>query len=128
MPNLVPVGSLRFSQYDLLLQAALSGQGVALGRSPLIDDAVARGELVMPFPRRYDSRRGYFALSGSRAAGRVEVQQFLAWLRGEAAGGADTAEPGASDSMKPAGRRAASPRCHRGVCRSKKGPLRAGCA
>jgi DNA-binding transcriptional LysR family regulator len=58
-----------------------------LGRSPLIDHAVARGDLVMPWPKRYDSPRGYFALSGSQASGRPEVQQFMAWLREEAAAG-----------------------------------------
>jgi len=87
--DLKPAGNLRFSQYDLLLQAAVSGQGVALGRSPLIDHAVARGDLVMPWPKRYDSPRGYFALSGSQASGRPEVQQFIAWLREEAAAGSD---------------------------------------
>ncbi|MEP6702439.1 MAG: LysR substrate-binding domain-containing protein [Betaproteobacteria bacterium] len=84
VPELMPAGNLRFSQYDLLLQAAVSGQGVALGRSPLIDHAIARGELVTPFPRRYDSPRGYFALGGSHAAGRSEVQQFIEWLAAEA--------------------------------------------
>ena len=89
VPNLVPAGNLRFSQYDQLLQAAVSGQGVALGRIPLIDHALARGDLVMPFPKRYDTPRGYFALCGSQAAGRPEVQQFIGWLREEAAAGTD---------------------------------------
>lgn len=91
--ELKPAGNLRFSQYDLLLQAAISGQGVALGRSPLIDHAVARGDLVMPFPKRYDAPRGYFAICGSHAAPRPEVQQFIAWLRDEAAGRPDADAP-----------------------------------
>src|SRR5512144_122860 len=70
--DLTPAGNLRFSQYDLLLQAAVSGQGVALGRSPLIDHALASGELVTPFSRRYDSPRGYFVLSSTAAEGRSE--------------------------------------------------------
>ncbi len=82
--DLVPAGNVRFSQYDLLLQAAISGQGVALGRSPLIDHALARRELVTPFPKRYDSPRGYFALSGSQSAGRPEVRDFVEWLSAEA--------------------------------------------
>ena len=83
--NLVPAGNLRFSQYDLLLQTAISGEGVALGRSPLIDHAIDRGDLVTPFPRRYDSHRGYFAFTGSVAADRSEVRQFVDWLVAEAA-------------------------------------------
>jgi len=84
-PELAPAGTLRFSQYDLLLQAAISGQGVALGRSPLIDHALAQGQLVTPFPRRYDSPRGYFVLSGAEVEGRTEVREFIAFLRDEAA-------------------------------------------
>jgi DNA-binding transcriptional LysR family regulator len=84
-PAVKPAGNLRFSQYDFLLQAAISGQGVALGRSPLIDHAIARGDLVTPFPRRYDSQRGYFAFTGSVAADRSEVNQFIGWLADEAA-------------------------------------------
>ncbi len=83
--DLVPAGNLRFSQYDLLLQAAISGQGVALGRSPLIDHALARGELVTPFPKRYASPRSYFVLCGSESGRRTEVAAFVAWLRAEAA-------------------------------------------
>jgi LysR family glycine cleavage system transcriptional activator len=112
--DLIPAGNLRFSQYDLLLQAAVSGQGVALGRSPLIDHAVARGDLVMPFPKRYDSPRGYFALSGSQASGRPEVQQFIAWLREEAGAGSDasaaTVDGAAKASPRRVAKRAVKPR------------------
>jgi len=83
--DVVPAGNLRFSQYDLLLQAAISGQGVALGRSPLIDHALSRGELVTPFPRRYGSPRAYFVLAAPHAAGRSEVEQFVEWIGAEAA-------------------------------------------
>jgi LysR family transcriptional regulator, glycine cleavage system transcriptional activator len=78
----------------------MSGQGVALGRSPLIDHAVTRGDLVTPFSKRYDSPRGYFALSGSQPSGRPEVQQFIAWLRAEAAEGADVAAATVSGEAK----------------------------
>jgi LysR family transcriptional regulator, glycine cleavage system transcriptional activator len=105
--DLIPAGNLRFSQYDLLLQAAVGGQGVALGRSPLIDHAVARGDLVMPFPKRYDSPRGYFAMSGAQAAGRIEVRQFIAWLRAEAAAGPDASVVGVNGVVKASPRRVA---------------------
>ena len=99
--DLVPAGNLRFSQYDLLLQAAVSGQGGALGRSPLIDLLFQRGELVMPFPGRFDAPRGYFALSGTHARARPEVQEFIGWLSAEAtAGSAVGADEGAT--VKPA--------------------------
>lgn len=46
---LVPAGALHFSQYDQLVQAALGGQGVALGRRPIVDALLADGRLVVPF-------------------------------------------------------------------------------
>jgi DNA-binding transcriptional LysR family regulator len=84
VPGLAPAGNLRFSQYDLLLQATISGQGVGLGRSPLIDHALARGELATPFPKRYGSPRGYFALCAAGGATRPEVGAFIQWLEDEA--------------------------------------------
>ena len=36
--ELSPAGSLRFTHFDQVIQAALDGQGVALGRLPLIDN------------------------------------------------------------------------------------------
>lgn len=39
----------RFSQSNLSIQAALQGAGVALGRGPLVQDALASGALVRPF-------------------------------------------------------------------------------
>lgn len=41
-----PKGILRFNQYDLVIQAALAGQGVALGRHNLIEPLLAEGRLI----------------------------------------------------------------------------------
>jgi len=83
-PGLKPVGSVKFSLYDQVIQATVAGQGVALGRIPLIAEYIADGRLVAPFARRYDSPRGYFAIVAPHAAARPEVAAFVAWLRGEA--------------------------------------------
>ncbi|MFS8087102.1 MAG: LysR substrate-binding domain-containing protein [Acidobacteriota bacterium] len=105
--DLTPAGNVGFSQYDLLLQAAVAGQGVALGRRPLIDHWLARGELVLPFAKRYAVPRGYFALCGSQAASRVEVRQFIAWLALEAASAADDSAAVGERSAQPGPRRVA---------------------
>lgn len=84
-PGLKSVGSVRFSLYDQVIQATVAGQGVALGRIPLIAEHIADGRLVAPFSAKYDSPRGYFAIVAPHAAGRPEVAAFVAWLRGEAA-------------------------------------------
>jgi len=83
-----PAGTLRFSHYDQLMQAAIEGQGIALGRSRFVDKWVKQGRLVLPFGKRYmcspaDSR-AYFIVPSPRAAARREVVQFSRWLQQQA--------------------------------------------
>ncbi len=91
LPELEPAGRLHFSQYDLLVAAAIAGQGVALGRMPLLRDAVRDGRLVQPFGRAAASPRGYYLIASRRAQGDPVARAFEAWLRAEVA--ADAAEP-----------------------------------
>ncbi|MGE5128682.1 MAG: transcriptional regulator GcvA [Sphingomonadaceae bacterium] len=85
LTDLRPAGSLLFSGYEQIIPAAIAGNGVALGRSPLVREALASGELVAPFKRSADPARAYFAIVSKTAVSRPEVAQFLAWLRAEAA-------------------------------------------
>ena len=57
---------------------------MALGRSPLVKDLVASGELVAPFKSSADPARAYYAVVSKCAEGRPEVADFVAWLRQEA--------------------------------------------
>ena len=82
-PELKPAGSLRFSLYDQVVQATLQGQGVALGRLPMVGDLVESGALVAPFPKRYDSQRGYYAIVAGHARGRPDVEAFVDFLRAQ---------------------------------------------
>jgi LysR family transcriptional regulator, glycine cleavage system transcriptional activator len=84
VPEPKPAGLLRFNQYDLLVRAAIDGQGVALGRSPLIDQLVAKGTLVAPFRGKHATSRAYFIVRAAQAAWRPEAQAFVDWLRAEA--------------------------------------------
>jgi LysR family transcriptional regulator, glycine cleavage system transcriptional activator len=84
-PGLKPAGTLRFKIYDQVIQAAVGGQGVALGRLPMIAEHLRDRRLVAPFPKKYDSARGYFAIVAPRAADRDDVRAFLGWLTDEAA-------------------------------------------
>jgi len=79
-PGLRPAGALRFTLYDQVIQAAVGGQGVALGRLPLIAEFLRDGRLVAPFPKRYDSERGYVALVAPHATAREDVIAFVRWL------------------------------------------------
>ena len=83
-PDLKPAGSLRFRLYDQVIQATVGGQGIALGRIPMIAEHLRDGRLVAPVARRYDSARGYFAIAAPGAAERPDVAAFLHWLADEA--------------------------------------------
>ena len=86
VPDLQPAGALHFSHYDQLIQAALNGQGVALGRMPLLREPIRSGMLVAPFKRSIVSPRCYFVLRSQRSLGNANVDAFERWLRAEAAG------------------------------------------
>jgi LysR family transcriptional regulator, glycine cleavage system transcriptional activator len=80
-----PAGALRFSHYDQLMQAAIEGQGIALGRSRFVSKWVKQGKLVLPFGKRYmcspaDSR-AYYLVPSHRSAARTEVAEFSKWLQ-----------------------------------------------
>jgi LysR family glycine cleavage system transcriptional activator len=68
------------------VQAALTGQGVALARLPLVHEHLTRGELVEPFGKagRLGSPFSYWMMLGPNAARRPEVQQFADWVREQA--------------------------------------------
>jgi LysR family transcriptional regulator, glycine cleavage system transcriptional activator len=84
LTDLRPAGSLTFSGYEQIIPAAIAGHGVALGRSPLVRESLASGELVAPFKRSADPARGYFAVVSKNSQGRPEVADFVAWLKEEA--------------------------------------------
>ena len=68
-----------------IAQAALTGQGAALARTPLVADALASGELIEPFPKlRLDSPLVYWLIIGPRSAARPEVKAFCDWLHAQA--------------------------------------------
>ena len=102
-PDLKPAGSLRFRLYDQVIQAAVGGQGIALGRIPMIAEHLRDGRLVAPFARRYDSARGYFAIAAPGAGERPDVVAFMRWLDDEA-----QAERAAMRTPEPAARAASS--------------------
>lgn len=84
LQDLRPAGVLHFSSYDQLISAALSGQGVALGRMPLISSSMKSRKLVAPFSDRVASPRSYFMLASAAAAAKPEVQDFMTWIEAEA--------------------------------------------
>jgi DNA-binding transcriptional LysR family regulator len=86
LADLRPAGVMHFSSYDQLIQAAVAGQGVALGRMPLIDRLLKTRKLVAPFAGSIASPRGYCVIVATQAAAKAEVAAFTAWLMATARG------------------------------------------
>lgn len=84
LPDLQPATILSFNNYDEVIVAAVAGQGVALGRTPLIDDLLAQEKLVAPFGGSLASPRAYFLVTDSAARTRPAVRALEDWLIGQA--------------------------------------------
>jgi LysR family transcriptional regulator, glycine cleavage system transcriptional activator len=94
--DLKPAGMLHFSSYDQIIQAAIAGQGVALGRMPLLERQLAERQLVAPFRKSLVSPRGYCVIVSTRSAERAEVRAFVDWLVLTAAPQAEARGPGSA--------------------------------
>lgn len=96
MPGVDLRRGLHLNASMLAIQAAIEGQGVALGRSVLVADDLATGRLVRPFAQRHPLQFGYYLVHPRRPAQAKAVEAFAAWLKAEAAG--TPAARGGSDS------------------------------
>lgn len=83
--GLAPAGTLTYDQYDQVLNAALHGQGVALGRMSVVESLVEEGRLVALFGKRMQVPRSLNAIYAPGAESRPEARAFVAWLRREIA-------------------------------------------
>ena len=75
---------VRFSDYNLAVQAAIAGQGVVLGSLPVLHDLIEAGLLLNPFAEMVDPKIGYDLITAQQAPVRPEVQQFADWIVAEA--------------------------------------------
>lgn len=74
-----------FSLWELAFQAAIAGQGVALGRSTLVGEYLATGKLVKPFPISSHSRFGYYLVCLPERAREPKIAALRTWLEDEIA-------------------------------------------
>ncbi|MEZ5661105.1 MAG: LysR substrate-binding domain-containing protein [Burkholderiaceae bacterium] len=84
--GLKPRSVMTFSTYSEAVAAALAGQGIVLGRRPIIDAHLDSGVLVSPFQRSVISQRAYFLIIEQRAARHQSVQALAQWLVSESSG------------------------------------------
>ena len=71
---------LELDSRNMVLQAAVDGIGISMGRRPLVDHDLDRGLLVAPFTQTLASAEGYYLLCRKGEAERGKIGVFRAWL------------------------------------------------
>ena len=79
-----PLRTRRFGQANMVTQAAIEGLGVALGREPLVIDALHDKRLVRPFKEITKSHYSYWLVCRPEVRDRPRVQTFMQWIQSEA--------------------------------------------
>ena len=75
-----PATHVEFSNSVLLTEAAVRGQGVALGRMSLVRDHLQTGRLVRPFKASRPSAYAYYFVTTEAGAERPRVKVFFDWV------------------------------------------------
>lgn len=73
-----------FEQYTMIIEAAISGLGVATVPSFLIEEHLAAGRLVMPYPHAVRSLRSYYLATPESRRTLPKVEKFRKWVLREA--------------------------------------------
>ncbi|AWI60764.1 transcriptional regulator GcvA [Sinorhizobium fredii] len=77
---------LQLTDYNIVLQAALNGQGVAIGRMHMVRDHLAAGRLLQPFPQIVRSEKiAYWLVMPQNRRLSAGAEAFASWLKEEAA-------------------------------------------
>ncbi|MEM7068786.1 MAG: LysR substrate-binding domain-containing protein, partial [Pseudomonadota bacterium] len=80
----LPKSTRKFGQSNMVIQAAVDDYGVALGREPLVADAIQNGQLCVPLSAPVPSQYSYWFVCRKSALKSSRVQAFRGWLKKEA--------------------------------------------
>ena len=94
LPDLEPARRMSFTHSNLLIQAAIEGQGVALGRSVLVADDIAAGHLVQPFGLALPAPHAYYIVYAEERSEEPKIAAFRDWVIEEAKAYAKPARTG----------------------------------
>lgn len=78
-----------YQHSNLVIQAAMQGDGVALSRSVLVADALEAGKLIKPFDVALPADYAYYVVCPHANLTRPKVKAFRDWLFAEAGAGTD---------------------------------------
>jgi LysR family glycine cleavage system transcriptional activator len=63
-----------------MIKAAMTGQGIALGRRSLVQDELTSGMLCQPFKQEMESPFSYYLVMPQRSRNHKELKLFNQWL------------------------------------------------
>jgi len=95
-PGFKPRRTVRLNAYSLLLQAAVAGQGIALGWQHLVDDLVAAGSLVRLDFGDFPARGAFYLRPLKPIASNARATPLLEWLIDSGAELTDESEAGSA--------------------------------
>ncbi|MBY8976286.1 transcriptional regulator GcvA [Rhodobacteraceae bacterium NNCM2] len=78
-----PAGWVEFNEGVLVTEAAVRGQGVALGRLSLVREHLKTGRLMRPLKTTQPSEYNYYTVTTAAGAQRPRIRAFLRWLEEE---------------------------------------------
>src|SRR5665213_601586 len=79
--NISKLPGLTFDLIFLTVQAAIDGQGVALGRTSYVADDIAKGRLVVPFKIALPADAGFYLVSPESRTDTPKLAAFRQWLK-----------------------------------------------
>jgi LysR family transcriptional regulator, glycine cleavage system transcriptional activator len=80
-----PTRGLKFDSVPLVVQAAISGAGVGIGRRQLVEAELVEGRLVAPFDLELPDECAYYFVAPEATGDQPKVAAFRAWLVAELA-------------------------------------------
>ncbi len=81
----LPAHGLTFTSYQMVVQAALRGLGVAIGWQHVVADLLHDGSLVRPMAESLRWDRGHYLVVPTNLADRPDIVAFCEWLKSEVA-------------------------------------------
>ncbi|MGV6853490.1 MAG: transcriptional regulator GcvA [bacterium] len=79
-----PDRGISYSHTSMVLDAAIRGHGIAMGRTPLVDEDLAAGRLVKPFDITLPSDFAYYIVYPESRKDDPKLTAFRDWLLSEA--------------------------------------------
>ncbi len=81
LPDTLTSSRLQVTDSNILVEALLSGQGIAAARFSLVYEMLAREQLICPLPIYLPSSFDYYLVAPEHHFRRPKIQRFENWLR-----------------------------------------------